>query len=158
MATYGSSQREIALIGTCSPHWSRLTSDEDLWAAMRIEENRTLKINNFIPADIAVVGGEYFIGNEEPMLILATRRERVETIEGLARAEVRNIRPRVLLNADHIMIRSIERVVGLSERAGLDLRLALEYLIAGVLEEKTKGRRARRLKSVMATLTAIGER
>jgi predicted phosphohydrolase len=147
-----SNRREVDLIAYCGSGWQRLASDNDLWSAMQIEEDKEERINYVIPAEMAIVSNEYFIDKSAMVAVLPIRRARAEQVEGFSRAEAREIRPRVLLNKDHMVMRTLEEVLQEDHSADSDVRQIFESLITGVVEENTKGRRSRRYKVAISRL------
>jgi hypothetical protein len=151
-AVFASNRREADLITYCGRGWQRLASDDDLWSAMRIEEDRDARSNRVIPAEMAIVSDEYFTDKSALMIVLPTRRARAEQAEGFSRIEARELKPRVLLNRQHLIMRTLEAALQEDHPIESDVQHIFESLITGVVEEKAKGRRSRRYKAAISRL------
>jgi hypothetical protein len=143
-AIVASNKREIELLMSCNSNWKRLASEEDLWGTIHIEEDELSAINNVIPAEIAVVGSAYFVESDAIAVVLPTSRAPADRVEGITRREARNVRPRVLLNRDHGVLRALEEALIERPNDVSEVRHIFESVITGIVEEKAKGRRERR--------------
>jgi hypothetical protein len=149
-------ERDVTLLASCGATWRPLASTDDLWSAMAIEEDRSWSLNSWIPADVAIVEQDYFEDKEEIFLLLPTKRARAEFVEGLSRADVKDVRPRVLLNAAHPDVVRLESLTS-KGTLGTRIRECFDFLVAGVVEEKAKGRRDRRRKEVLRRIQELAK-
>jgi hypothetical protein len=146
--------RGVVLLHACAPRWTRISSDEDLWEVIKLDESRDWRLCTVMPAESALVAETYFREPHTLALILPRRRASAAEVVGLHRHEV-SLAPRVLFNRDHLVWKSLE--TRLTEEAVPDITVAdtLKLFFATVVEEKSKTRRDREFQQVLTRLTRL---
>ena len=151
-------RRSIDLLHACGLGWTRVRSDEDLWSIVNLKETRTWRLCAVMPPETALVPQIYF--NEADLLAigLPRRRARAGDVVGLHRDEAASIPPRVLLNEDHPIWRSLETRLEEGGISGQELEDVLQQLQAQVFDEKGKTRRDaqfRRLHTRLSKMSGV---
>lgn len=147
--------RTVILFAECHSEWTKLVTDEELWAVIEIKETTDAELCHVIPAEGALVSTKYFTKPSTLAVVLPRRRARADAVLGLHRSDATNVPARVLINFEHRVTKKLEAGLKDASIAAEKVDDLFQLLFAQVVNEKAKSRRSREFQSLRARLLKL---
>ncbi|WP_394793571.1 metallophosphoesterase [Armatimonas sp.] len=150
-----SDSRSEILLCSCNRYWKKISSDQDIWSVIDITEVCDWQLFGVIPAEAAIVPASYFSDVATACIILPRKRARADDVVGLYRNQVTDLPPRLLLNMDHIVWKTIEERLSLGRTNSEEIDNFFKMFFGLVVDEKSKLRRDKESRILAQKLMAI---
>ena len=147
--------RSCHLFSALCETWTTVTTEQDLWDVITIDESKDWMLRDAIPAEAAVVPQDYFKRSDVAISILPRKRARADVVVGLSRQKADNISPRVLMNQEHPVWVAVESRLKNREIDRQSVMDAMKLLFGLVVDEKAKGRRERELRQIKERISKL---